>query len=77
MNNGSWANDPIEGRDWNIVLIEPMVNAMASWWSTYAATSQAVSNELQTTLLESLAGLRYQVKGTLPFVTLNYVLDQR
>jgi hypothetical protein len=62
-NYGSWGSPKVEFTEWNVELIESMVDTMAPWWESHAERSADTLVELQKTILKLLDGLMSQVRG--------------
>jgi hypothetical protein len=62
-NYGSWGSAKVPFTEWNLELIESMVDTMTSWWDVHGESLVDILDELRNTILKSLDALASQVKG--------------
>lgn len=65
-NDGSWGSDKVRFTEWNLELINSMVNTMSSRWDTYTKMSAALIGDLEIKILASVDRLISQVEGIPP-----------
>lgn len=65
-NDGSWGGVKVRFTEWNLELINSMVNTMSSRWDTYTKMSTALIGDLEIKILGSVDRLISQIEGIPP-----------
>jgi hypothetical protein len=63
-NYGSWGSDKVEYTEWNLEIIDAMVDDMLEWWESLASAFKEKLKGVETFVVAELNMLISRVKGT-------------